>query len=162
MKYKFSIKLNKNDIFLSSIYYSYYSVSGILSIIFSFVFLILLIYSLITKIFFDFSSIYKVVVVLFAFLFILIQPIVIYFKVLLKDKKMNIERNLCFYEDKFNISVNDVSEDFKYDVIYKIKMYKKMVVIFYDSINGQVIPNRYFDNNKLDFYNFIKSKIKRW
>ena len=78
MKYEFSIKLNKNDIFLSSIYYSYYSVSGVLSVLFSVVFLILFIYSLITKMFFDFNDIYKVVVILFAFLFTLIQPIVIY------------------------------------------------------------------------------------
>ncbi len=160
MKYEFSIKLNKNDIFLSSIYYSYYSVSGVLSILFSVVFLILFIYSLITKMFFDFNDIYKVVVILFAFLFTLIQPIVIYLKVLLKNKN-NIERKLTFYDDKFNIRANDLNEDFKYDIIFKVKMYKKMIVIFYDSINGQVIPNRYFDNNKLEFFNFIKSKIRK-
>ena len=37
-----------------------------------------------------------------------------------------------------------------------------MLVIMYDTIHGQIIPDRAFkENNKLEVYNYILEKIKK-
>ena len=35
-----------------------------------------------------------------------------------------------------------------------------MIVIMYDSIHGQIIPNRVFDNNRDEFYDYVSERIK--
>ena len=161
MKFKFNFLLNTYDLFWSSIYYSYYSYKGFFSILFSLFFLIFLIIALYFGYYDDFNTIYKILIVISSMLFTIIQPIMLFLKVFNKTRHIpykNVE--FKFYDDEFSIKYDNEESIFKYDVIYKIKKYKKMIVVFYDVINGQIFPNRIFDNNKEDFYKFLLEKIK--
>ena len=40
-----------------------------------------------------------------------------------------------------------------------MKKYNNMIVLMYDSIHGQIIPNRVFNDNKESFYNYVSERI---
>ena len=162
MVYNFKFNLTKKDLFLSSIYYTYLSISGIFTIVFSLFSIGLLIYLLINNMFSTLSSNYKFLLIFCCIIFTVIQPILIYIKVLNRFKKFKQnEIELSFFPDKFNIRIGSESGDFEYNRIFKIKKYSTMIVLMYNAINGQIIPNRVFDNNREEFYEFIKEKIKK-
>lgn len=162
MVYNFKFKLNKKDLFLSSIYYSYFSIGGIFSILFTIFSISILIYTIIINSFSSLTMQNKVLLLFCCLVFSVIQPIMIYIKVLKRFKRYEQkEVKLEFYPDKFNVAIANESGDFTYDRIFKIKKYYSMIVIMYNAINGQIIPERVFNNNKDEFYNFLMEKIKR-
>ena len=162
MKYKFKFLLNVNDLYWSSIYYSYFSIKGFFSILFSLFFIIFLITTNVLGYFNSFTNLYKLVIIFSALLFIIIQPLLILVKVYRKIKlKPYTEVEFIFNDNEFTIINSGNKNSFPYDVIFKVKMYKRMIIVFYDMINGQIFPNRIFDNNKIEFYNFLLGKIKK-
>lgn len=162
MVYNFKFKLNKKDLFLSSIYYTYFSIGGIFSILFTIFSIGILIYTFINNSFFNMSIQNRILLIFCCMVFSVIQPIMIYIKVIKRFRKYKQnEVNLEFYVDNFKITIGNESGEFNYNMIYKIKKYYSMVVLMYNAINGQIIPDRAFNNNKNEFYNFILEKIKK-
>ena len=162
MVYNFKFKLNKIDLFLSSIYYTYFSLGGIFSILFTIFSFVILIYTFVNNIFFNMSMQNRVLLIFCCLVFSVIQPLMIYIKVVKRFAKYNQnEVNLEFYVDNFKVTIGKDSGEFNYDRIFKIKKYFNMIVIMYNAINGQIIPDRAFNNNKNEFYNFILEKIKK-
>ena len=47
-----------------------------------------------------------------------------------------------------------------YENVYNFIKYNNMIVIMYDSIHGQIIPNRVFNNNRDEFYDYVSERIK--
>ena len=65
-----------------------------------------------------------------------------------------------FTDDRILISSLNEKTEVLYENVYNFIKYKNMIVVLYDSIHGQVMPNRIFDNNKDEFYEYVSSKIK--
>ena len=159
-KFEFEYCLNKNDFFLSSIYYNYFSIGGIFSILFTLFAIFILIFTIISGNFKNLTFTYKILLIVCCLLFSIIQPILVYIKIFikfLKNKQQTI--NIIFNDDNFILKIGQYTGEYKYDKIYKIKKYSTMCILMFDAINGQIIPNRAFNNNKNEFYNFILNKI---
>ena len=162
MLYHFKFTLNINDLFYSSMKYSYNSFFRILfNLIFTLLFVVFFVYTIINNIFNDLTMLYKILVIFCILLFPIIEPLVIYIKIMIRlQKNKETETELEFYEDKYIVKKDSKTADIEYKYIYNIANYKKLVILFYNTIQGQLIPVRAFNNNKNDFYKFILSKIK--
>lgn len=163
MKYNFIFTLNEKDNFYSSMYYNYSSIFRLIfNLLFSLFFLGIFIYSIYNNLYASFTLLYKALIIICILLFTVIEPLVIYFKIVMKLKKhKETETILEFYEDKYIVRKDGKTADVEYNYIYTVKKYKKLVILFYNTIQGQLIPDRAFQNNKEQFYNFILTKIKK-
>ena len=163
MLYNFKFKLNINDLFYSSMKYSYSTIFRIVfNFIFTMFFIVFFVYTIINNMFNDLSTVYKVLVIFCILLFPVIEPLVIYLKIMIRlNKNKETDTELEFYDDKYIVKKDGKTADVEYSYIYTIRNYKKLVILFYNTIQGQLIPARAFDNNKENFYKFILTKIKK-
>lgn len=163
MKYKFSFKLNDKDYFYSSLYYSYFSISGIFNLLFTVFAIVALVYTNMIGIFNTLPFVNRAILILFCFVFTVIQPIVIYIKILIRLKKYpEVETHLEFFDDKYTVEKTDKKVEIEYNKIVLLKKYNKVVILYYNSIQGQLIPDRVFNNNKNEFCDFIQLKRKEY
>ena len=163
MLYNFKFTLNKYDLFYSSMKYSYSSLFRIIfNIVFTLFFIIYFIYVLLNNLFLNLTLAYKILIVFCILLFPIIEPLVIYIKILFRlMKNKETETELEFYEDKYIVKKDSKTADVEYKYIYCLRNYKRLVILFYNTIQGQLIPERVFDNNKNEFCEFIIDKIKK-
>ena len=161
MSYEYTIKLNSNDRFNSSMNFVRKSKTFYFDIIFTILAIFLTIYLIITKKFFELSLSRKILLMLCCILFPIIQPIMLYLKsVLNKSKLVESEIALKFNDEKIFISSSTEKTTFEYVDVYNFIKFENMIVLMYDSIHGQIIPDRYTKDQKEDFYNFVSDKIK--
>ena len=159
--YKFNIKITQDDIFNSSLNYIKHSRTFFFDIIFTFVAIIATLYTIFTNSFFQLSNFKKILLILCCILFPVVQPIILYIKSGIHAKKIeNLEVTLIFDEEKITVFSKDEKSEVDYGNVYNFIKYKNMVVIMYDAIHGQIIPDRVFDNNKDEFYLYVSEKIK--
>ena len=159
--YKFTINITKNDLFKSSLNYIKHSKTFFFDLIFTFSAIIATVYTILSGTFQEISSFKKVLLILCCFLFPVIQPIILYIKSCRHAKKIkDFEVSLEFYDDKLRVYSKTESNELQYNNIYNFIKYKDMIVIMYDSIHGQIMPDRIFNENKDEFYNFVSEKIK--
>lgn len=160
-KYKLKIHIGVNDLFDSSMNSIKNSKNHIINIIFTFASLIILIYLFINYKINEIDSYKVILIVLCVILFPIIQPIIIYIKILINYNKYplkDVELKVC--DDILYISNYENSNQIKISELNSIKKYSNMIVIMYDYIHGQIIPNRSFNEvDKDEFYNYFKNKI---
>ena len=163
MLYNFKFTLNKNDLFYSSMKYNYNSISRIIfNLLFTCFFIAYFVYTIVNNLFVDLTLLYKVLIIFCILLFPVIEPLVIYIKIIMRlSKNKETETILEFYDDKYIVKKDGKTADIEYSYIYGIKCYKKLVILFYNTIQGQLIPDRAFNNNKNEFYKFFIDKIKK-
>ena len=159
--YKFTFKINEKDIFDSSMNFNRKWVNMIFDCLVTFLSLAVLIYCIVTKAIYNFNIFQIVMLIVCVLLFPVIQPALIYLKAKshaqkLKDNEITLE----FNDDKIYVSNNNEKVEVLYGNVYNFIKYKNMIVILYDSIHGQIIPDRVFDNNKDEFYDYVATKIK--
>ena len=65
-----------------------------------------------------------------------------------------------FDNDKIIVYSDKERSEVLYENVYNFIKYKDMIVIMYDSIHGQIIPNRVFNNNRDEFYDYVSERIK--
>ena len=158
--YKFTFKITHDDLFKSSLNYVKHSRTFLFDLIFTFAAIIATIYTLVTGSFFDLSNLKKFLILFCCILFPIIQPIMLYFKSLKHAKKIkDIEINLEFDDQKVTVYSTTEKTEVLYENIYNFIKYNNMIVIMYDSIHGQIMPDRIFNNNKEEFYNYVSKKI---
>ena len=158
--YNFTFSLTAKDIFNSSMNYSRNSKTRIFDIIFTVVVISLTLFNIFTGNFLKMSILNKFLLILFCIMFPIINPIIIYIKSYIHYTKIkNIVINMMFENEKLTVSSEKEMHELTYDNIYNFIKYKNMLVIMYDSIHGQIMPNRIFNNNKDEFYDFLSSKI---
>ena len=163
--YKFSFTINEKDIFDSSMNYSKSRVTYLFDIIFTAVAFIIVIYNLLNNTFSNFNKIYQILLIFCCLLFPVINPILIYLKSLTHAKRIkDTEITMEWMDDKVKISSNNDNTEVLFENLYNFIKYKNMIVVMYDAIHGQIMPDRIFINNgksiKDEFYNFVASKIK--
>ena len=159
--YKFTFSLNDKDLFNSTINYNFSSKTIIFDSIFTIVAVLSTIYTLISGMFFKLTVLYRILLIISCLIFPVIQPIIIYIKSYLHYLRIkDIQISMEFTDDKIIISSLNENTEVLYENVYNFIKYKNMIVVLYDSIHGQVMPDRIFDNNKDEFYNYVSSKIK--
>lgn len=159
--YKFKFKINEIDIFNSSMNYKKKWINLIFDCFVTFASLIIIIYSIVSGLIFKFSIFQVVMLIICFLLFPVIEPIIIYLKSISHAKKIkDIEINMEFTDEKVLLSTNNENTQVLYENVYNFIKYKNMIVIMYDPIHGQIMPNRIFDGKKEEFYDFVANKIK--
>lgn len=158
--YKFTIKITQEDLFQSSLNFVKHSKTFLFDLIFTFAAIIITIYTIINGSFFALSDIKKVLLIFCCVLFPVIQPIMLYIKSGAHAKKIkDLSVTLQFDEDKIMVNSDTEKSEVLYENVYNFIKYKNMIVIMYDSVHGQIMPNRVFDNNRDEFYNYVSERI---
>ena len=159
--YKFTFKINEQDIFNSTMNYNKSRITFLFDIVFTITSIGVTTYNIINKNFFSFNYFYQVLLIFCCLLFPVVQPILTYIKSLSHAKKLkNIEITMEFTDDRIILSSSNDTTEVLYENVYNFIKYKNMIVVMYDAIHGQIMPNRIFDNNKDEFYDFVASRIK--
>ena len=165
MMYSFKFKINEKDIFNSTMNYNKSRITYLFDIIFTLVAFIIIIYNLLNKTFSNFNIYYRLLLIFCALLFPVIQPILLYIKSLAHAKKLkDINILMEFNEDSIKLSTNSENTEVLYENVYNFIKYKNMIVLMYDSIHGQIMPERIFMKDgksiKNEFYEYVASKIR--
>ncbi len=159
--YKFSFSIKHKDLFNSSLNYSLNYKALVFDAIFTLAAIFATIYTIFTGIYFTLTILYRILLILCCILFPIIQPIIIYIKSYFHYLKIkDIQINMIFDDEKISISSKDESTIVLYENVYNFIKFKNMIVVLYDSIHGQIMPDRIFNNNKDEFYDYVSSKIK--
>lgn len=163
--YKFSFTINEKDIFNSSMNYNKSRITYLFDIIFTSVAFIIVIYNLLNNTFSSFNKFYQVLLIFCCLLFPVINPILLYIKSLSHAKRIKeTEITMVWMDDRVKISSNNDNTEVLYENIYNFIKYKNMVVVMYDVIHGQIIPDREFKKDgksiKDEFYDYVATKIK--
>lgn len=159
--YNLTIQLTQDDLFQSSLNYVKHSRTFFFDIIFTVAAIIATLYTIFTGSFLALTDFKKILLIFCCILFPVIQPIILYIKSGNHAKKIkDLIITMIFDDEKVTInSANDKSE-VRYEYVYNFIKYKNMIVIMYDSIHGQIIPNRVFNNNRDEFYDYVSERIK--
>lgn len=161
--YSFEFKITKKDYFDSTINSIMSSKLFIFDIIFTLVSVLALLYFIITNNLKNLSATQIMLLVLCSLLFFVIRPIVLYIKVMLKHSKyFDNDIKMIFNDENIVVSNDSEKVELKYENLYKILNYKNMIVIMYDSIHGQIMPNRIFKsikNNRDEFFDYVYIRI---
>ncbi|MBP3200477.1 MAG: hypothetical protein J6M39_02365 [Lachnospiraceae bacterium] len=165
MMYSFNFKINEKDIFNSTMNYNKSRITYLFDIIFTLAAFIIIIYNLLNKTFSNFNIYYRLLLIFCALLFPVIQPILLYIKSLAHAKKLkDINILMEFNEDSIKLSTNSENTEVLYENVYNFIKYKNMIVVMYDSIHGQIMPERIFIKDgksiKNEFYEYVASKIR--
>ena len=160
-KYNLKIHIGVNDLFNSSMNNLTNSKSHYVNIIFTFTALVLLIYLFINNMIYNIGMSRIILLILCIVLFPIIQPLIIYIKLVINYSKFPLKDvELKIYDDKILISNYDIKEEIKISDLNNIIKYNNMIVIMYDNIHGQIIPDNALDGiDKNELYNFLKNKI---
>ena len=162
-KYKLKIHIGVNDLFDSSMNSLTHSKTHYINVLFTISAFVLITYLIINNNFFSIGLSRITLLVLCFILFPIIQPLIIYIKLLLNYNKYPLKDvDLKVYDDKLVISNYNTTEEIRICDLKNIIKYNNMIVIMYDNIHGQIIPDRSFKEiDKLEFYNYINEKINK-
>ena len=158
--YEFKIKINKDDLYKSSLNNVKNSKTFIFDLIFTAVAIIATAYQIFTNQFFQLVTYKKVLLIVCCILFPIVQPLILYIKSILHANKIkDLEVKIAFDDNKITVSALNDKSDVAYENVYNFIKYNNMIVLMYDSIHGQIIPNRVFNDNKESFYNYVSERI---
>ena len=158
MKYVITIQTNYMDRFSSSINFVRSSKTFYFDILFTAASIVVLAFSIYTGAYFKYNLFRKILLSICPLIFTVIQPIILYIKSKLNTKSDN-EVTLTFDINEIIIQSSDESVTLKYINIYNFIKFKNMIVIMYDSIHGQIIPDRFLNFDKNEFYKTISERI---
>lgn len=159
--YKFTFKINEKDIFNSTMNYNKSRITFLFDIVFTFTAIGVTLYNIINKSFFSFNLLYQILLIICCLLFPVIQPLLTLLKSIQHANKIkDVEITMKFTDDRLILSSSNETTEVLYENLYNFIKYKNMIVVMYDAIHGQIMPNRIFDNNKDEFYEYVASKIK--
>ena len=158
MKYQITVKTNYMDRFKSSINFVKTSKTFYFDILFTAAAIVVLAFSIYTGTFSKYSLFRKILLAICPLIFPVIQPIILYIKSRLNTKS-DTEVTLTFEDDDITIKSSTESISLKYINIYNFIKFKDMIVIMYDSIHGQIIPDRFLSFDKDEFYKAVSEKI---
>ena len=159
MKYSFTIKLNQNDRFLSSINFLRISKTFYFDIIFTVAAIIALSFTIINGYFFNMSTFRKILLIICPLIFPVFQPIILYIKS--KTTKLYDKEIMISYDDNHIYVSSDVENaTISYKDIYNFYKFKNMIVMMYDSVHGQIIPDRFINVDKDEIFDFLIDRIK--
>lgn len=149
MKFNYKYKLDKKDIWLSSIYYTIFSVNGIFNILFTLAAWIAGIYLLVSGKHSILNDMQKILIVFCMILFPVISPILMWIRVSAKEKKSpQKEVDLSIGEDGIEIIIENKKGTILWEQIFAIKKRPTMLLFMMDTLHGFIIPNKTIGNKE--------------
>ena len=149
MKFNYKYKLDKKDIWLSSIYYTIFSVNGIFNVLFTLAAWIAGIYLLISGKHSILTDMQKILIVFCMILFPVISPILIWIRLTAKEKKSpQKEVDLSIGEDGIEIIIENKKGTILWEQIFAIKKRPTMLLFMMDTLHGFIIPNKTIGNKE--------------
>lgn len=159
MKYNIKLKITNEDIYNSSLNFLKSSKTFYFDIIFTIVAFAALFYTIYNRAFFSFDLFRKILIIICPLIFPVIQPIILYIKSF-NNINLNTEIELEFNENNIIIMSSKEHVTINYIDVYNFIKFKNMHVLMYDSVHGQIIPDRFLTFDKNEFYSFVSGKIK--
>lgn len=158
------VKITTNDLYEFLMHNNYFSVKGVISVLFS-------IMAIIGTILYwkDFSTFYKGFMILLSLLFTVIVPIEYYIRARRQAKKgFEEEFNYTFNEEGITIAKGEESSALKWNEVMKVISTKNLVITYFTPIRAFIIPKRCLDGefdslkdimeNKTSCYKFKMKK----
>ena len=153
----FEIKIDKNDLYGFTLYYTYSGIMGKLWVIFS---IICLVGAYITYGQVNIQG--TVALIVLGLLFTVIQPLLLYQKCCQRVKKTDAFNNSFIYTIKkngFSISQGDIVQKVRWDEIFKIVATKKAVYFCITPSHAQIIPLDQLNGKAEEFKAFLKNEV---
>ena len=149
MKFNYKYKLDKKDIWLSSIYYTIFSVNGIFNVLFTLAAWIAGIYLLISGKHSILTDMQKILIVFCMILFPVISPILIWIRLTAKEKKTpQKEVDLSIGEDGIELIIENKKGTILWEQIFAVKKRPTMLLYMMDTLHGFIIPNKVIGNKE--------------
>jgi hypothetical protein len=166
MKYNYKFKLKKKDIWLSSIYYTIFSVNGIFNVLFTLAAWIAGIYLLVSGKISILTDMQKILIVFCMILFPVISPILIWIRISAREKKTpQKEVDLSIGDEGIELIIGDKKGNILWEQVFGVKKRPSMLLFMMDNLHGFIIPNRVIGNeDKIDeiyAYSLEKHKAAR-
>ena len=166
MKFDYKYKLDKKDIWLSSIYYTIFSVNGIFNVLFTLAAWIAGIYLLISGKHSILTDMQKILIVFCMILFPVISPILIWLKISAKEKKSPQKEVLIQVNDEgIGITIENKKGNILWEQVFGVKKRPTLLLFMMDTLHGFIIPNKVIGDeakiNELYEYSLKKHKEAR-
>lgn len=153
----FETLVTQRDLMNFKLYHNYHSFSGITSLIFGIICLVICKAS-----FGIYSSAYTLMMAFFAFFFTVYTPIGMYTKVRKQMKNVKAFSEPLKYtvtEDKIVLSQNDVTEELMWEDIFKVKAMGSGLILYVTSVRANVIPFRCLGDEAEGFLDIAQKKL---
>ena len=129
--YKFTFKINEQDIFNSTMNYNKSRITFLFDIVFTLTSIGVTAYNIINKNFFNFNLFYQLLLIFCCLLFPVVQPILTYIKSLSHAKKLkNIEITMEFTEDRIKLSSSNDTTEVLYENIYNLQNEESLTFLY--------------------------------
>ena len=149
MKFNYKYKLDKKDIWLSSIYYTIFSVNGIFNVLFTLAAWIAGIYLLVSGKHSILTDMQKILIVFCMILFPVISPILIWIRLTAKEKKSpQKEVDLSIGDDGIELIIENKKGTILWEQIFAVKKRPTMLLFMMDTLHGFIIPNKVIGNKE--------------
>ncbi|MCI9570506.1 MAG: YcxB family protein [Lachnospiraceae bacterium] len=158
---KISVKMTARDLFLFSMYNSWFGATGILNLIFSVGALFLLIFT------WGQNNMYQRALLIFcALVFTVVQPIMLHFKSQKQAEQIGFSTpiNLTLTDEKIAVEQAGVEGDLTWNHVWKVIRLKSMFILKMGPAQGYLIPNRSIEGREDEFAAVLKRNLpeKKW
>lgn len=164
MKHKYKYKLSKKDIWLSSIYYTIFSINGIFNVLFTIISWIVGIYLLCSGKISLLTNAQKILILFCAILFPIISPIFTWFKVCEREKtNPQKEMTLEINDEGISVTSDNKKGNILWEQMYSVRKRPSMILFMMDTIHGFILPKSIISdkNTFLEVYKYSLDCYKK-
>jgi hypothetical protein len=153
----FETSIKEKDLMNFKLYHNYHSVSGIATLIFGIICLVICVVS-----YGSYNIAYTVMVAFFGLFFTVYTPIGMKLKVRKQMKKAQGSGEPVKYtvtEEKITLSQGEVSENLNWDEIFKMKATGSSIILYISAVRANIIPYRCLGDSAEGFIEIAEKKL---
>lgn len=157
MQYEFTYRNTPGDYLRFRLDNTYHVWTGIVNIVFTVVFVVLL--------FTRFGStnlLGKILIIIGLLVFPVIQPLAMYLVARKESGKIQVETTLRFNESGMQILVQEHRQDFLWRDMYPLVKRSTMIIVTPDGMHAYLIPNRAMGDQREAFWQFSEEQIRKY
>jgi len=156
-KVEFETDIQMRDLMDFKVYHNYHSVSGIATVLFGIIMLVISGVSI-----GRFNIAYTVMTGFFGLFFTVYTPIGMYLKVKQQMKSIQAFQESVHYivtKEKITLSQGDISEDLLWNDVFKVKFTGKSLILYITSVRANIIPLRCIGDSAVDFLAIARKQL---
>jgi hypothetical protein len=153
----FQTSIKEKDLMNFKLYHNYHSVSGIATLIFGIICLVICVVS-----YGSYNIAYTLMVAFFGLFFTVYTPIGMKLKVRKQMKKaqgMSEPVKYTVTEEKITLSQGEVSENLNWDEIFKMKATGSSIILYISAVRANIIPYRCLGDSAEGFIEIAEKKL---
>lgn len=158
LKAEFETKVEAKDLMDFKVYHNYHSVSGIATVIFGIIALIICVVSI-----GQVNIAYTLMMGFFGLFFTVYTPIGMWFKVKKQMKKVPVFREPVKYtvtSEKIVLTQGEIKEELLWDDIFKIVCTGKSIVLYITAVRANIIPLESLGDSAQSFIEIARQKLR--